>query len=113
MKKTFLIISICMFIATFAFAGVKKVSIPEEFKKIKALEGKWEGSTVEKGKTIKVRATYEVTSAGTAVLEKLFNETADEMVTVYYTNGNNVKMTHYCTLGNQPQMRLKKKKAKT
>jgi hypothetical protein len=30
------------------------------------------------------------------------------MVSVYYDDGGELRMTHYCMLGNQPQMGLKK-----
>src|SRR5947207_14747027 len=50
----------------------------------------------------------EMTSGGTAVLEK-FHMIDDgkpvEMITLYYLDGEDVKLTHYCMAGNQPTMR--------
>jgi hypothetical protein len=50
----------------------------------------------------------ELTSGGTAVLEK-FHMVEDgkpvEMITLYYLDGDELKLTHYCMAGNQPTMR--------
>src|SRR3989304_768334 len=48
------------------------------------------------------------TDGGSAILETLFPGTPHEMVSVYYDDGGKLGMTHYCMLGNQPQMTLKK-----
>ena len=53
-----------------------------------------------------VKATYELTSAGNAILERLFVGLPHEMVTVYYDSNGKLTMTHYCSLGNQPHMDL-------
>ena len=50
----------------------------------------------------------ELTSGGTAVLEKFHmvdNGKPVEMTTLYYLDGEDVKLTHYCMAGNQPTMR--------
>jgi hypothetical protein len=46
-----------------------------------------------------------VTAAGSAVHETLFPGQAHEMVSVYYRDGEDLLMTHYCALGNQPRMK--------
>ena len=46
---------------------------------------------------------YGVTAAGTAVMEALFPETDHEMLTVYHLEGNDLVLTHYCAMGNQPR----------
>jgi hypothetical protein len=75
---------------------------PAAFDHLKALAGKWQGKTSD-GKVMRV--SYEVDAAGTAVVEKLENEGEPPMVTVYYPDGQQVMLTHYCLLGNQPRMR--------
>ncbi|HMK60913.1 MAG TPA: hypothetical protein VK452_07185 [Dissulfurispiraceae bacterium] len=76
------------------------------FEKMKALVGVWEGkSDMGKGPET-IRATYELTSSGNAVIERLFVGHPQEMVTVYYDFGGKLNMTHYCSLGNQPHMEL-------
>jgi hypothetical protein len=84
----------------------QKAVAPAEFDKIKSLAGEWEGISKEDGKETKVDASYEVTSAGTAVMERLFKGTPHEMVTMYYTNDGKLSMTHYCAIGNQPTMKV-------
>ncbi len=77
-----------------------------DFEKMKGLAGAWQG-TADMGKgpqTFKV--TYELTSAGNAVIERLFAGLPHEMVSVYYDFNGKLNMTHYCSLGNQPHMEL-------
>ncbi len=49
---------------------------------------------------------YQVIAGGSAILETSFPGTPKEMVSVYHENDGNVVMTHYCVLGNQPEMKL-------
>ncbi len=44
-------------------------------------------------------------SGGTALLESLTPADESEMVTLYSADGDHVAATHYCSTGNQPQMR--------
>jgi len=78
------------------------------FEQLKALAGHWEA---EKGATApstdKASVDIEVTSAGSAILEKLHvveNGQPVEMITLYYLDGDQLKLTHYCMAGNQPTM---------
>jgi hypothetical protein len=83
--------------------------MPKEFDRLKALVGAWEGTAQMEDQTEqKVTVTYELTSGGTAVLERLAPGTPHEMVSVYHKAGKRLAMTHYCSLGNQPHMALKK-----
>lgn len=89
--------------------------IAPEFEKLKALEGTWEGTAVgtkegEPGN--KATVIYDVTSGGTALIEKLAPDTPHEMISMYASasNGKDVSMTHFCALGNQPKMKLKSAK---
>ncbi len=50
---------------------------------------------------------YRTVSGGTAVEERIFANTPQEMVTMYHGSGNDgLLMTHYCMLGNQPRLYL-------
>jgi hypothetical protein len=103
-------------LAHFAFAGhdMPKVEMPKEFESLKGLVGTWEGiSRMEGAPEEKTTATYELTSGGTAVVEKLGAGTPHEMVSVYHKAGKGLAMTHYCALGNAPHMPLKKADAGT
>jgi len=73
------------------------------FLKLKALAGKWEGTSKMHGQDMKVNVEYKVTSAGSALVETSFPGTPHEMVSVYYDNGSKVSMIHYCSLKNRPE----------
>jgi hypothetical protein len=72
------------------------------FEQLKSLAGEWEGSNPE-GKPVHVE--YQVVSNGSALMERLHPAAETEMITLYSADGNRVAVTHYCSTGNQPQMR--------
>jgi hypothetical protein len=77
----------------------------EAFEKLKSLVGHWE---TDKTNTAKATLDLELTSGGTAVLERFHmveNGKPVEMTTLYYLDGDQVKLTHYCMAGNQPTMK--------
>src|SRR5258708_9584621 len=77
----------------------------EAFEKLKALVGNWE---TDKTKVNKATLGLELAAGGTAVLEKFHrvdNGKPVEMTTLYYLDGDQVKLTHYCMAGNQPTMK--------
>jgi len=74
------------------------------FDQLKSLAGHWE---TEKSNTDKATLDLEVTSGGTAVIERAHVTEAGktvEMITLYYLDGDQLKLTHYCMAGNQPTM---------
>jgi hypothetical protein len=79
-----------------------------ELEKIKGLAGRWEGTTFREANGISAAVvTYEVTAAGSAVIEKLFPGTKGEMTTVYHDDSRgHLVATHYCNAANQPKLRL-------
>jgi hypothetical protein len=95
-----------------AFAGENCETPPyvgsKEFEKMKTLAGKWEGSAPMGDKDMPVVVEYKVTGNGSTVVETLSPGTPQEMVSVYYDRDGRLAMTHYCALGNRPQMILKK-----
>ncbi len=108
---------IALFIFSLAFAGENHdhapVKVSPEFENMKALLGEWEGKNKMGDKEVESKVTYELTSGGTTIVEKLGPGSPMEMITVYANNGKKVTATHYCALGNQPQMALKKAEAKS
>ena len=52
-------------------------------------------------------------AAGSVVEETCFAGTPNEMVTMYYDKAGKLAMTHYCMLGNRPEMALKASDAKS
>lgn len=109
MKLHHLISALLGFIVSTAYA--EECPVPPqkhsvEFERLKALEGKWEGTTLENGKSSPVTVTYHVTAGGSAILETLLPGTPHEMVSVYTDKVGKLSMTHYCMIGNQPQLEL-------
>ena len=85
--------------------GLPSAAKNARFEQFKQIVGVWEGKEMEgqPGKT--VTAEYRLTSGGTAVEEKLAANTPKEMVTVIHCDGDDLFLTHYCMLGNQPRMK--------
>ena len=67
-----------------------------------ALSGSWEGQSAD-GKSVK--ATYQVVSAGSCVMETLEPPEGGTMVTMYHVDGGRLVMDHYCSVNNVPHMR--------
>jgi len=74
--------------------------------RLKKLAGTWVAVDDKGQPTDNVVSVFKVTSAGTAVQETIFPGTGHEMVSVYYVDGPDVVLTHYCALGNQPHLKL-------
>jgi hypothetical protein len=73
--------------------------------RLKKLAGTWVEADKDGKPTDKVVSVIKVTAAGSAVHETLFPGQPHEMVSVYYRDGEDLVMTHYCALGNQPRMK--------
>ena len=69
--------------------------------KLTALEGEWILLDDNGGETGVVGASFRLTSAGSAVMERMFPDSPDghEMVNMYHADGERVLMTHYCAAG--------------
>jgi hypothetical protein len=74
------------------------------FEQLKSLAGHWETQTTNNEKAT---LDLELTANGSAVIER-FHMTEEgkavEMISLYYLDGEQLKMTHYCMAGNQPTM---------
>ena len=82
------------------------VTSADAFAQLKHLAGKWSGKT-DRGAPIVI--TYQVAAHGSTVVETQSPGEADEMLTVYSLDGNDLVLTHYCPMGpvgNQPHMVL-------
>ena len=94
-----------------SYSGEYQMGAPvthsKDFEKMKELVGVWEGkANMGKGPE-QLKVTYELTSAGNAIVERFDAGKPHEMVTVYHDYNGNLTMTHYCSLGNQPHMELR------
>lgn len=75
------------------------------FKALTGLAGAWTGSTGSPdGPATKVG--YRLTSGGHTVMETLFGGGSHEMISMYHIDHDDLVITHYCAMGNQPRMKL-------
>ena len=106
MKKAARILAVSLMMAAVSFpqSGFAAGNGAAAFEQLKSLVGHWE---TDKTNVNKATLDLELTSGGTAVLEK-FRMVEDgkpvEMITLYYLDGDQIKLTHYCMAGNQPTM---------
>jgi hypothetical protein len=100
----YVVVLLCLFIIAgwTADAAPATANAASAFEAIKALEGEWKGRRGDGGK---LGVTYEVFSAGSAVVETLSPVGEPSMVTVYHMDGEDLRMTHYCAAKNQPRMK--------
>src|SRR5262245_12866207 len=75
------------------------------FERLKSLAGTWKGTGGHGDAQEPMTVTYKVTSGGSVVLETVAQGTEHEMITIYYLDGEDLVLTHYCALGNQPHMK--------
>jgi hypothetical protein len=76
------------------------------FEPFKQLAGEWVGKMSHDGKeSNEVHVRYKTVSGGSAVVETIAPDTEHEMVTVICPDGDDLALTHYCMLGNQPHMK--------
>lgn len=105
------LVNLCAVVLLSAFfamaedAPAKKGSA--EFERMKALVGKWSGKVDMGQGPVDMIAEYRVIAGGSVIEERVFPGTPMEMVSMYYDKGGKLAMTHYCMLGNRPQMNLK------
>jgi hypothetical protein len=83
----------------------KTATAAERLARLKALVGTWGSADEDKDGKPDTTVTYRLTGGGSAVLETLFPDTPKEMATVYTVDGDDLVLTHYCAMGNQPHMK--------
>lgn len=105
-----------MFALAFAFVAALAASDPKEehpppfdaagtpLETMVKLAGDWVSGDEDGDGQPDAKCSYRVTSNGSAVIERLFEGTDHEMVTMYNLDGGKLVMTHYCALGNQPRL---------
>ena len=84
-----------------------------EFERMKTLVGTWTGKVDMGQGPVDMTVQYRLLAGGSVLEERCFAGTPNEMVTMYYDQNGKLAMTHYCIMGNRPQMRLKSADAKT
>ena len=95
-------------------AGEKKVPAPRAsknaaFERMKQLAGEWYNSEAKEGdKNAGPSVIYRVVSNGSVVMEDMFPGTDHNMITMYYVDGDDLVLVHYCAIGNQPRMKAER-----
>jgi hypothetical protein len=84
-----------------------------EFERMKSLVGSWTGKTDMGKGPEEITIQYRLIAAGSVLEERCMVGTPNEMVTMYYDKGGKLAATHYCMLGNRPEMALKSSDAKS
>jgi hypothetical protein len=106
-------LALCVFVSV-AFASIAKAddtrpsASSARFDALKKRVGDWVEIGKDGNPTNRLVSSIRLTAAGNAVLETLFPGTDHEMVTVYHLDGDDLVLTHYCILGNQPRMKAER-----
>lgn len=78
-----------------------------EFERMKTLVGTWTGKTDMGQGPVDMTIRYRLLAAGSVLEERCFENTPNEMVTMYFDKDGKLALTHYCMMGNRPAMSLK------
>lgn len=105
---------LCLGVALWAGGEDKKEQAPKAetnagLELMKKLVGTWVLADENGKPTEQVVSVIKLTAGGSVIHETLFPGQDHEMVSVYVADGPDLVMTHYCMLGNQPQMKAKTK----
>jgi len=91
----------CILLLFLALCGVRAYGDPAAaFDLFKSFKGEW---TLQSGdRTLPFKMTYDTGSKGSIVTEEFGKE-----LSVFYRDGESLRMVHFCNAGNQPRLRLK------
>jgi hypothetical protein len=96
--------AICLAGPALADEKASSDDLENAFARLKTLVGTWEveeasvrGEAYEDTRTV----VYELSGKGSALVEHFYGESS--MASVYHMNGAELRLTHYCSAGNQPR----------
>ena len=113
MNRNLSIVIVCALLAVVPALGAE-LDAESVFKQLTMLAGTWQGAPVGEGEGAAEEAAawgelthvFQVSAAGTVVMETMSPGTDREMINMYHVDGEDLVLTHYCAGGNQPSMRL-------
>ena len=111
MTRRFLICGMLLLAVQASFGAEKgdgkpaKSSSNPNLEKMTKLVGTWVAADEDNKPTDQVVSVIKLTAGGSAVHETLFPGQDHEMISIYTVDGDDLVMTHYCMLGNQPRMK--------
>src|SRR6476661_5735892 len=112
----FMLSAVLMLLSSLAFA---QSDAQKSFDQLKTLAGSWEGhvTTVPPAADIEgklMQVTLRTTSMGNALLHEMTGAgRPDDPITMFYLEGDQLMLTHYCDAGNRPRMVGKSADGKT
>jgi hypothetical protein len=113
-KLTTLCVALLLSVCLNAGEVPKPKKASAEFERMKTLVGTWKGKADIGQGPVDFSVQYRVIAAGSVVEERVFPDSPNEMVTMYFDNPDGkLALTHYCMMGNRPEMVLKTSDAKT
>lgn len=86
-------------------AGSEPPAGAESFERLKTLVGEWRGRTAD-GRDIGL--AYRLTAQASALVETWDLGPGRESITIYHMDGKELLASHFCPLGNQPRLALKR-----
>lgn len=108
-NRTILTLATCCFLG-FGTLLTSRTPNPESVG-LEALDGfigTWVTADEEGKPTDEVVSVVRATASGSVLMETMFPGTDHEMITMYYTTGEDLMLTHYCGCTNHPIMRASK-----
>jgi|ERR1022692_2419099 hypothetical protein len=100
-RRTFLRAFAILSLLLASQALLAQSSAQKALDRFKSMVGTWQGKSPT-GDTSEV--TYRLTAGGTAVMADM-HMAGDDMMSMYYVNGDDLLMTHLCPSNNQPRMK--------
>jgi hypothetical protein len=112
-SATLLLLTAVLPCAAVEQAPTPKPATTAEFERMKSLIGTWKGTTDMGQGPVELTVEYRLLAAGSVLEERILPGTPNEMITMYYEKEGKLALTHYCMLGNRPEMRMKSADAKS
>jgi hypothetical protein len=114
MRTTSLFVGVLALATAAAVAGDNQKQAKTDspgFERFKQLAGEWVGKSdkPEHGGDGELKVVFKVTSAGSAVEETMLPGSDHEMINMIHPDGDDIVLTHYCAIGNQPEMKASDK----
>jgi hypothetical protein len=100
MMKTLRTVAVLLMVVASATAFAQS-DAQKLLEKFKSMVGTWEGKNTQDESVVD---TYRLAAGGTAVMSE--NKMGSEdMLSLFYVDGDHLLMTHFCPSGSQPRMR--------
>lgn len=105
-KRLILALLACAFLGTGTLlSSLTPTPEPLGLEALDGMVGTWVVADEEGKPTDEVISVVRSTAAGSVLMETLFPGQDHEMITMYYTSGDDLMLTHYCGCTNHPIMK--------